>query len=167
MSKIIVNAFIMVVPLLGFISEKEILKIREQYYKASSNKESAALFYANMQKFSNSKDATILGYIGMSYMIEANYVWNPYNKLNYFNTGKNYLDNAIETDPKNVELRFLRYGVQTNAPSFLGYSSKIAEDKIALIKTYNGLTDEDLKARIKEYMKNSNSCSNEEKSIFK
>lgn len=151
----------------AFASDAELLKIRTMYYKAVSEKENSLLFFNEMQKYAGSKEAIMLGYIGMSYMLEANRVWSPYTKLSNFNTGKIYLDKAIDNDPKNAELRFLRFGVQTNAPSFLGYNSKITEDKIALIKTYSTLSDTDLKTRIKEFILTCDYCSAEEKNKFK
>lgn len=68
-------------------------------------------------------------------MMMAKHVVNPFAKLSYFKKGKNMLEKAIEADSENVELRFLRYAAQTNAPSFLGYDDHIAGDKKFLLQT--------------------------------
>ena len=77
------------------------------------------------------------------------------------------LEKAIVSDPKNVEIRFMRFCVQTNAPYFLGYNNNISSDKLAIIKAWSPLSDLDLKEKIRKFMLTSNSCTNSEKIIFK
>ena len=156
----------LLVPLSTVAANTDIVKIRELYYKASTNRADAETFYKMMQANLKIERSLSEGYKGMSYMIKANFDFNPYYKLSYFIKGKDLLDAAIENDPKNVELCFLRFCVQTNAPAFLGYRGKISEDKKVIIAGYNNLEDLDLKNRIKEYMLSSKSCSKEEKKIF-
>ncbi len=60
-----------------------------------------------------------LGYHGASQMMMAKHVGNPFKKLSYFNKGKDMYTAAINADPRNVELRFLRFSVQAEAPGFL------------------------------------------------
>jgi len=154
-------------PLFFNAANKELVKVRDMYYKASTNRADAELFFKSIQSYSGIDKSLIEGYKGMSFMIKANFDFNPYYKLSYFVKGKAFLDEAIANDPENIELRFLRFCVQTNAPGFLGYSGKITEDKTIIKKYYSTLEDEDLKKRIKEYMLNSKSCSKDEKLIFK
>jgi hypothetical protein len=52
----------------------------------------------------------------------------------------------------NAELRFLRLGIQNNAPSFLGYNDSIEPDKIFLINAEATLTDPELKKLILSYL---------------
>lgn len=143
-----------------------IVKLRELYYKAASDKDEADRFYTYLKENPGINTNVYNAYTGMSYMIKANYSWNPYNKLSYFTKGKDKLEDAITKDTYNAELRFLRFCIQTNAPGFLAYSSKIKEDKAMLIVCYPLLRDEDLKKRIKEYMLESKYCTEEEKKIF-
>ncbi len=145
----------------------DLIKIRQLYYKASTNKTDAETFYNTLQATSVIDKVLIEGYKGMAFMIKANFAFNPYYKLNYFIKGKGLLDNAIDSDPKNIELRFLRFCVQTNAPIFLGYSGKIVDDKKEIRSGYTSLEDKDLKARIKEFMQSSKYCAKEEKAFFK
>ncbi len=106
------------------------------------------------------------GYQGMAYMIRANYSWNPYNKLSFFFKGRDLLDGAIEKDPTNIELRWLRFCVQTNAPSFLAYSGKTKEDKAIVLYGYSLLKDGDLKERIKKYMNDPKYCTPQERNLL-
>lgn len=43
------------------------------------------------------------------------------------------LDEAVESDPSNFEIRFLRFATQDKAPGFLGYNDNLDEDKSFLI----------------------------------
>lgn len=162
--KIIIFLFL---PFFLNATDDALIKVRKLYYKASANRADAETFFKVMQATSIIEPSLTNGYKGMSYMIKANFDFNPYYKLSYFVKGKDLLDGAIDSDTKNVELRFLRFCVQTNAPAFLGYSGKIADDKKVILDNYKSIDDMDLKTRVKDYMLNSKSCSKEEKLIFK
>ena len=94
---------------------------------------------ANQQLLDKTKNAelksnTLLyAYHGSALMTMANhYTW-PTTKLDYFNRGKKKLEKAINYDLLNVEMRFIRYSVQKEAPAMLGYYEDIETDK-AFIK---------------------------------
>lgn len=146
--------------------ERDILKVRDLYYKATTNKAMSDSFFNYLAENPKIFPSLYIGYTGMAYMIRANYSWNPVNKLSYFTKGKDYLNGAIEKDEHNIELRFLRFSVQTNAPAFLAYSSDIKTDKAVILAGYNLIKDEDLKSRIREYMKSSKVVTSKEKELF-
>lgn len=78
---------------------------------------------------SNTANPVFLAYLGAYQTIWANHVINPFSKLSTFNKGKKNLQKAVSLENNNVEIRFLRYSIQKNAPKFLGYSDNLAEDK--------------------------------------
>lgn len=139
--------------------DKDLLLVRELYYRAASDKEQADVFSHFLLSSPALQKTTLAAYQGMSYMLKANYSYNPYSKLNFFNKGKKLLDNAIKESPDDIELRFLRFCVQTNAPGFLGYSGDIEEDKTVILKWFSYSSDKDLKERIKKYLTGSKYCS--------
>lgn len=96
---------------------------------------------------------TLLGYKAATQMIMAKFYFNPWKKLNSFNTGKMQLESAIQIEPNNIELIFLRYMIQMNSPSFLHYNINMASDKKNLLLSVNSLKDQDLKLRISNYLK--------------
>jgi hypothetical protein len=145
----------------------DLLRTRELYYKASANKGDAEKFSVFLAAAPDVEKTLLSGYQGMSYMIRANYSWNPYNKLSFFTKGKDLLDEAIKKDPTNMELRFLRFCVQTNAPVFLGYSGMIEQDKTVILKSYSLSKDNDLKRRIRTYLMSSNHCTGSDKELLK
>jgi len=69
------------------------------------------------------------GYRALYYFMKAKYVTWPNQKMAAFNMGKKIIEALIILNPKEPELRIIRYSVQYNVPGFLGYSSSLAEDK--------------------------------------
>ena len=59
---------------------------------------------------------------------------------------------AINTNPANIELRYLRLTIQTNVPTFLGYCNKISSDKLFLFKEIERLKDKRLKTLIVAFL---------------
>lgn len=147
--------------------EGDLLHVRNLYYKASANRDDAEAFNTFLTASPNIHTSLLEGYRGMCYMIRANHSWNPYNKLSFFNKGKDLLDGSIQKAPQNMELRFLRFCVQTNAPGFLGYSGKIAEDKALILSLYGTCEDADLKSRVRNYLMSSTHCTAADKERLK
>lgn len=154
------------IPFCSLAEETELVKVRNLLYRASADKDDSKTFYDYLKSSPSLSPSMLSGYQGMAYMIRANYSWNPYNKLSFFFKGRDLLDNAIEKDPGNVELRWLRFCVQTNAPSFLAYSGKTKEDKAVVLYGYSLLKDGDLKERIKKYMNDPKYCNQQERNLL-
>ncbi len=129
----------------------DLLKVRKYYYLAIESEEKFKEFENILVKYSN-PDNTILGYIGMSFMLKAKYAWLPNYKMEYFTKGKNFLESAISNDPNNVELKFMRFCVQNDTPSFLSYKRNLENDKRYLMKSIPTMRDNDLKQKIINYM---------------
>jgi hypothetical protein len=66
----------------------------------------------------------------------AKHAGNPLSKYSNFNKGKKLLENAVKRDPKNLEIRFMRYICQEKTPSFLGYKENLEEDKKFILSEY-------------------------------
>ena len=95
-------------------------------------------------------------------MVKARYAINPYIKLKDFNKGKTWIETAIKRDTAEVEMRFLRFTIQTNLPSFLKYNSSIMADKNFLLIHFSSLIDHQLKENIYRYLSGSEYCTEEE-----
>lgn len=88
-------------------------------------------------------------------MSMANHAYWPGTKLTYFNEGKVKLEKAVNFAFQNVEIRFIRYAIQKNAPAMLGYDSKLQQDKEFILKKMNA-TDwsEKYKQEVKDFLNN-------------
>lgn len=102
-------------------------EVRTNYNKLAADKELCKKMILELEETKNNSDIH-LAYLGGLQAIWANHVFSPISKLKTFNKGKKNIEKAIEKEPDNVELRFIRLSVQKNAPSFLGYQSNIKED---------------------------------------
>lgn len=150
----------------GGDTNSDLVRTRELYYKASANTSQTETLSSFLSASPKIDPYLLTGYQGLCFMLRAREVWNPYSKLSYFNKGKDMLNMAINKSPDQVELRFLRFCVQTNAPAFLGYKNEIPADKSLILKKYSSLNDEDLKIRIKNYLGASAYCSASEKKLL-
>lgn len=150
-----------------FGKDPTLVSIREHYYKASEQKSKAESFMLRFDKVGAKSDPILVGYKGVASMLQAKYVLNPYNKLKHFNSGKGWLESAVKSSPSDVELRFLRFCIQTNAPFFLGYSDEIDRDKEIIMARWSALADTDLKKRIADFMLASDELSTAEKLKFR
>lgn len=104
----------------------ELEKIRINYEKAVSDK---GICQAMIKQLSTNTDALHIAYLGAFQAVWAKHTINPISKLSTFKKGKKNIELAVKSKPDDVEIRFVRLSVQLNCPSFLGYSSKINEDK--------------------------------------
>jgi hypothetical protein len=143
-----------------FDSEMKVNAVRNLYFEAAEKKE-AAVKLSKVLSYVNDKSAPILiCYKGAAQMLEAKYINNPFNKLSRFKQGRELIENAIKKDHNNLEMRFIRFSLQTNLPSFLGYNNWIEKDKKELLMQTSKIKDIDLKQKIIKYL--SKYCTKEE-----
>ena len=117
-------------------------EVRATYTKVVSDKDLCHNMISDLQNI-RPKSSIHRAYLGGLQTIWANHVFSPISKLNTFKKGKKNIEQAIENDPKNVEIRFIRLSVQKNTPSFLGYKSNIKEDT-AFIKENGDQIESDI-----------------------
>ena len=150
---------------LGLSQEK--IEVRELFYRASTSSSATDSLFSKFELIDENGDAFSTAYKGMSQLMVCYHSYNPYKKFKYFVTGKRALENAIKKDSINIEYRFLRLSVQLNTPAFLGYSSDINEDKLAIFNGIKESNDTDLLFRIAEYTNKAKRITEAEKKIIK
>lgn len=128
-------------------------EIRANYTKVVSDKELCHKMISDLQK-TRGKSGVHQAYLGGLQTIWASHVFSPISKLNTFKEGKKNIEQAIENEPKNVELRFIRLSVQKNAPSFLGYKSNIKEDTTFIKENDHQIESDILQKNIEKLLKN-------------
>lgn len=99
-------------------------------------------------------DPLLLAYRGAATSTMAGCAFLPTGKLRYFLNGKSEIEQAVDLDPWNAEIRFLRYSVQTNIPHFLDYDDTEEDKEIIInaLKEMNVTENNDLRRHILEYM---------------
>ncbi|WP_043707227.1 hypothetical protein [Tenacibaculum ovolyticum] len=108
-------------------------KFVTDYHEVSNKKEE--LLYIN--KFQNSKEVAVKGYVISLRMKQAKYKFLPWSKLMIFKKEKNKLESLINKHPSNIHLRYVRLVIQEKLPKLLNYSSQINSDKEFLKKYLN------------------------------
>ncbi|MCF8450906.1 MAG: hypothetical protein K9G49_13620 [Taibaiella sp.] len=157
---LILGFFLHINGVCSYAHQPGIIELRDMYYAAYRDKAAAEKFYAITDvKAKTLQIATLQGYNAVASIMMCNHVLNPYSRLKYFYNGRSKLEKAISTNPKSVELRYLRFAVQCNVPGILNYNGQINEDR-AILLTYllakeNKTADPDLYNRIGNYMMSS------------
>lgn len=151
----------------GFTGIPSIREVRQIYQAAASGEDQCKKLITLLTPYTEKNNPLLSGYKGSATMLMARYANNPFSKLSYFKKGKMMVEKAIAADEMNVELRFLRFAAQTNAPSFLGYNSDIETDKTFLLNSVSGLTDLELKNIITSFLENSGAVSAKQKQMLK
>ncbi|MFT6717304.1 MAG: hypothetical protein ACJA0Q_001956 [Saprospiraceae bacterium] len=146
-----------------FSADESVVEVRKLFYLASESSSKSEHFLKEMDGVQDDSLGVHKGYLAMAYMLKAKHAWNPYNKLKFFHKGRDLLEAQIKNHSTSVELKFLRYCIQSNAPFFLGYSNEVESDKNYIVDHYITDLDDDLKWRIKKYFIDSKDLSKEEK----
>ncbi|MGN6195634.1 MAG: hypothetical protein ACTHOB_11905 [Ginsengibacter sp.] len=140
----------------SFATVPSLKTVRMLYHKAATEEKSCNMLLQLLSAGNVNGNPLLIGYKGSATMLMAKYTINPISKYSYFKKGKRMIENAIDSDATNVELRFLRFAVQTQIPSFLGYYRSVDSDKKFLLESFPLLKDDDLKNMIRSYFENCN-----------
>jgi hypothetical protein len=142
------------------VNATETKKLRALFGEALHDKEKTVVMMEYLSNKCNTPLAT--GYMAAAIMLMAKHNSNPLQRLKYFNRGKELLEDAIKQDSTSAELRYVRFSFQTTVPAFLGYKSKIEEDKIFLMQAVKTTGDMELKSSITSVLQNSTHLSSAE-----
>ena len=109
---------------------------------------------------------TIVAYRGAVATLKAKFSKGIKNKKAFFKEGSELLEFAVTSEPKNIEIRCLRLGVQENSPKIVGYKQHIEADKQFILNHYASVTDGGLRKFIKGYVVLSSAFTDAEKQLF-
>jgi len=150
-----------------FTGDIQLNDVRLLFQKSVTDKASCKKLVAVLNQYNESNNTTLAAYNACATMTMANYCLNPFSKLSYFNDGKSLLEKCIIHQSENIEVRYLRFTVQSSSPIFLGYNKSIQEDKDFLLTHFSTLNDQQLKQMIISFLKSSEYLSLSEKQTLK
>lgn len=152
------------------LSSKEIIGLKSDLVKAVDDVKLTESLLVKLNKLSN-KSALVTAYIGTLEALKAKHAWNPYNKIKYVKVSMQTMQQAINMDKDNMEIRFMRFSIQHYTPSFLGFSKELALDRKEIVKHYQngsfGVADQTLVKNVAKFMVESNRCTPDEVKILK
>ena len=117
-------------------------EIRDAYILASYNMKGCDYLQELINKCESKHDPHILGYKIANDLFRSKHYKNPVKKYSVFKKSSNKLDSLIQRNPELVEIRLLRYLVQYNAPSILGYNNNIDIDYQLIMKNIKSIKEE-------------------------
>lgn len=127
----IFGAAALVCALVGASTPVAMKAARESYYQAvNGDKEAASKaneLFAELYRESP-EDPMITVYVGSLRLLEAQHTWALWKKNSLSKQGIQLMDEAVEKDPANLEVRFVRAATERSLPSFFGRKEQAASD---------------------------------------
>lgn len=144
--------------------------LRPRYLEASESAAEATKFNKQMKRYEGN-NPLIIAYKGASEAVMAKHVWNPYSKLKQLKSAASFFEQAIELNPKNAEIRFLRFTVEHYVPRYLKLSENIEADKKIILNSLKNHPSSgmphDLARTIRDFMLSKDHSTEEEKKVLK
>lgn len=141
--------------------EPNLKVLRKQMLIAIDKSKTTDSLYNNLNGIKE-KSGIVNGFIGGLLALKAKHAWNPYLKLKYLNRSEKVFKQALIDDPHNIEIRFMRFSVEHNVPSILGFNKDLAADTDDIIaqlgKKNYGSADKELTVQIIKFLLHSKRC---------
>ncbi|WP_282031697.1 hypothetical protein [Winogradskyella eximia] len=144
----------------------DVSTVRNAYKEAAQDSSKIEAFSKLLTNVSKNDDVALVAYKGAAIALLARNEKRIKDKKDLFVEGISYVEYAIEKAPNNIEVRFIRLGIQENTPKILKYKGDIEEDKQFILKQFKNINSSNLRNHIKDYILQSKSFSDEEKSVF-
>lgn len=142
------------------------LKDVRRAYKIAAQEQSQLIVYNKMlQHVTKNDKIELVAYKGAGIALKGRFAKKIKDKREFFIKGVTLLEYTISKSENNIELRFIRLGIQENAPKLLKYKKNIQEDKSYILSHYRTITSADLKQHIKDYISQSKVFTSEEKML--
>ena len=148
----------------------DINHLRKEFNLALEDGKKANYLFDQLSKLKPANNTLQFAYLGATEALLAKHSFNPFSKMSLVNSSIAKLNKAVELNPKNIEIRYMRFSVEANMPVFLGYNKHINEDKNVLLL---GLKNSSITKENSEMYKvfasgiiNSNYCNKEDKTLL-
>lgn len=128
-------------------------ELRKNYRQAMSDKMLCEQLFKRIQSEKWENNPVLLAYQGGIYMGMAKHSAVIAKKTEYIKAGKEKIEKAVRTEPKNVEIRFIRYTIQTHLPPAAGYNKNIAEDRSFIQSHIGEIRNENQRKEMEDYLK--------------
>lgn len=143
---------------------QDLNEIRKQYPLAVENTEIAEKLNDELTSITESSTPELQAYKGAVLTLKAKFAKSRKDKTEFFKRGVALIESAVEAASSNIEIRYIRMGVQENSPKFLGYHKNIEADKGFILKNYESISTLELKEIVKDFVLKSENFSENEKS---
>jgi hypothetical protein len=112
-------------------------QIRKLFYEAVESEEKLEelenFFGKNFNEKSLIYHPALLAYTGAIDALKAKHAFNPFTKFSRVLSSLNILERAVNREPNNLEIRFIRFSILHNLPGFLGYGKERNDDMMVIV----------------------------------
>lgn len=147
----------------------DITEIRKHMLRAINSSKVTDSLYTSLQNI-NSTVPLVVAYLGALEALKAKDSWNPYKKIKFLNLSNKTVLRAVNASPNDLEIRFIRFSIQSNLPNFLGLNKDLTSDKNQIIQQlkqkHYGLADKAFLESIIRFMLDSKQCTPQETSFL-
>jgi hypothetical protein len=112
-------------------------QIRKLFYEAVESEEKLEelenFFHKNFNEKALIYHPALLAYTGAIDALKAKHAINPFTKFSRVLSSLNTLERAVNREPNNLEIRFIRFSILHNLPGFLGYGKERNDDMMVIV----------------------------------
>ena len=112
-------------------------QIRKLFYEAVESEEKLEelenFFSKNFTEKALIYHPVLLAYTGAIDALKAKHAFNPFTKFSRIISSLNTLERAVNREPNNLEIRFIRFSILHNLPGFLGYGKERSDDITVIV----------------------------------
>ncbi len=144
------SVIVMGLMLVSSLNAQSLDRLRLAYHDATESEENANSFYDQVKQVNKSSNPVLLAYRGAGETLLARYMRLTARK-GQISEGIAWIEEAVEKEPQNIEIRLIRLSVQEHLPRFLGYHQQIEEDRKFIENQLSNVKDEGLKKMINGY----------------
>jgi hypothetical protein len=140
--------------------------LRTHYQQCFKRKTALDSFVTALEGAANRSPAEE-SYLGISYGLTIQYVDGMWSKYRVLSKAKNLLNNAVDRDPKDPELRFMRFTLEHNIPAFLCMSIHMNDDLKTIMSVPSFLDENpDMKSAAIQFILDSKRCSPQQTALL-
>lgn len=150
----------------SFIFVPDLSQIRTAYPNASDSEKITNQLFKDLSSVSKKDNEILVAYKGAVSTLKAKYARGIKIKKEYFKSGAELIEHAVQAKPKNIEIRCIRLSVQENSPKVVRYKSHIEEDKKFILDNYKHISSKEVREFVKNYALQSSIFELAEKQLF-
>lgn len=140
--------------------------VRDMYKNVAHDKTELTTFNSLLNEVTKTDKVELVAYKGAGVALKGRYSKKIKDKRSFFIEGVTLVEYAIQKSPNNIELRFIRLGIQDNTPKLLKYKGDMLNDKKFILTHYSAIKSSQLKHHIKNYILQSDVFTLQEKSTL-
>lgn len=119
----------------GYAQELSVQDVRDRYDQSLLSEKDAIELYNDLEAL-KTKDALMIAFKGSINGMMCLHDKNPVKRLKYIKSASFYANEAVTMDDDHLEIRFIRFAIESKSPKILGYSTHLEEDKLFLLQNF-------------------------------